>query len=78
MGIDNPVTRYANYLFICYLIIVVFEITSLLVCVLEVMVKYFSHFRETHGSGNRYHQELAKQLASFLKDLLEVCFKFIY
>lgn len=27
--------------------------------------------RETHGSGNRYHQELAKELATFLKDLLE-------
>jgi len=27
--------------------------------------------RETHGSGNRYHQELAKELASFLKDNLE-------
>lgn len=27
--------------------------------------------KETHGSGNRYHQELAKELFTFLKDILE-------
>ena len=29
-------------------------------------------YRETHGTGVTYHEELAKQLASFVKDLIEV------
>ena len=29
-------------------------------------------FRETHGTGVKYHSELAKQLSSFLEKVIEV------
>ena len=35
-----------------------------------VFKKYF--FRETHGTGVKYHSELAKQLSSFLEKVIEV------
>ena len=59
---------------LCYVMLCSIMLCYVCYVMLHLCFKELSYFfqRETHGTGVTYHEELAKQLASFLKDIIEV------